>query len=444
VNVLEHIAGVPDFEAFATVDELHEQARALAERFPELARLRRIGSSRLGEPLWCLTVGDGPRAALVVGFPHPNEPFGGLTALHLARTLCEDRALRDELGFTWQIAYCVDPDGARLNESWFAPPLTRERYARGFYRPAGDEQVEWTFPLDYRGVYFDRVLPESLALMRLIDEVRPALMCSLHNSEVGGVYYYLTRALPSVHALLSDIPAREGLPLDVGEPEMAFIPVLAPAIFQQTTTATAYRFLEQAGEDPREHIGGGSSAEYAARHGTFSLVCEVPHWTDARAQDTTPTNRLYADVLLDYASAIDDFGSVVGAALHAVEWGCGTPFLRATRSLTRIVVGATAGVRHRAADPASRRPATVAEAWTSRAHVHMQRLREGGMLLRALDAELAAGHVTASVRRVRAEFGERFEAWLAEDAAHMPGPAAALRGPVATQYGAILAVAAAL
>ena len=222
---------------------------------------------------------------MVVGFPHPNEPFGGLTAMHLARSLCVDASLRSSLGYTWHIAYCVDPDGARLNESWFGPGLSRSSYARGFYRPAGDEQVEWTFPLDYRGVYFDAVLPESLALMRLIDEVRPALMCSLHNSEVGGVYYYLTRALPAVHSRLASIPESFGLPLDVGEPEMAFIPQLAPAIFQQTTTATAYRFLEEAGEDPREHIGGGSSAEYAARHGTFTLVCEVPHWTDPRAQD---------------------------------------------------------------------------------------------------------------------------------------------------------------
>lgn len=434
MNVLELAAGVPEFAAFATVDELHEQAAALGS-------LRRIGSSRLGEPLWCLTVGSGPRAAVVVGFPHPNEPFGGLTALHLARQVCGPLG---DLGYTWHILFCVDPDGTRLNESWFSGELTRERYARGFYRPAGDEQVEWTFPLDYRGVYFDRVLPESLALMRLIDDVRPALMCSLHNSEVGGVYYYLTRALPSIHGVLAELPAAQGLPLDVGEPEMAFIPQLAPAIFQQTTTATFYRFLEAAGENPREHIGGGSSAEYAARHGTFTLVCEVPHWTDPRAQDSTPTDASYADVLGAYADAIDDFGRVVGGVLERADWGCDTPFLRATRSLTRIVVGGTAGVRHRAAESSSARTATVAEAWTSRAHVHMQRLREGGMLLRALDSELAAGNARGSIRRARAEFGEVFEDWLDEDAAHLPGPAAPIRGPVATQYGAIVATAAAL
>ena len=444
MNLDALLSDVPEFEAFLTVDELHDAARALAAEFPSLARVRRIGSSRLGEPLWCLTIGDGPRSAVVVGFPHPNEPFGGLTAMHLARSLCVDASLRSSLGYTWHIAYCVDPDGARLNESWFGPGLSRSSYARGFYRPAGDEQVEWTFPLDYRGVYFDAVLPESLALMRLIDEVRPALMCSLHNSEVGGVYYYLTRALPAVHSRLASIPESFGLPLDVGEPEMAFIPQLAPAIFQQTTTATAYRFLEEAGEDPREHIGGGSSAEYAARHGTFTLVCEVPHWTDPRAQDTSLCGSSYADVLVAYASAIEDFGSVVGEVLDAVPFTVDSPFLRATRSLTRIVVGATAGVRHRAREASSERPATVAEAWTSRAHVHMQRLREGGMLLRALDAELAAGNMSRAVRDARASFGSRFASWLAEDAAHLPGVPAPIRGPVATQYGAILAVAAAL
>jgi hypothetical protein len=83
-----------------------------------------------------------------------------------------------------------------LNEGWLKGPFTREHYARNFYRSAGDEQVEWSFPLDYKTAYFDAVLPETAALMRLIDHVRPALMCSLHNTEQGGVYYYLSRPEP--------------------------------------------------------------------------------------------------------------------------------------------------------------------------------------------------------------------------------------------------------
>ena len=136
MNVLDHVAAVPDFAAFDTVDELHGRARRLAEEFPSLARLRRIGSSRLGEPLWCLTVGDGPRDALVVGFPHPNEPFGGLTALHLARSVCEDAALRAELGFTWHIAYCVDP-GRRAAERVVVRAAADPRAIRARVLPAG-------------------------------------------------------------------------------------------------------------------------------------------------------------------------------------------------------------------------------------------------------------------------------------------------------------------
>ena len=106
---------------------------------------------------------------------------------HLGRLLCEDDALRDELGFSWHIMPCIDPDSTRLNEGWFAGPFTRRHYARHFFRPAPDQQVEWTFPLAYKSAYFDRTLPETEALMRVIDELRPELMYSLHNAEHGGV-----------------------------------------------------------------------------------------------------------------------------------------------------------------------------------------------------------------------------------------------------------------
>jgi hypothetical protein len=445
-RVQELVARVPEYDGYATVDELLAGLRALAESHPELAHVRRIGTSRLGEPLWCLTIGAGERDAVVVGFPHPNEPIGGLTALHLATTLCEDDALRDALGCTWHVVACVDPDGTRLNEGWFKGELTRERYARHFYRPAPDEQVEWTFPLAYKDAYFDRVLPETLALMRLIDETRPALMASLHNSEVGGVYYYLSRPLPGVYDGLAALPARLGLPLELGEPEMPHIPVLAPAIYQSMPIGTLYEFLAAMGVDPVEHITGGSSAEYAERHGTFTLVCEVPYWTDERAHDERPTDRTYADILRDQANLTGEFADTVLGAIAAVagDLRADSPFLRATRSLTAHVADSAEETRRRAAAPAATRPATVAEVYSTQAFVHMQRLREGGMLLRALDGELAIGNATRAIRDTRAAFAARFEAWLAEDAAHAAVEPIAIRKVVAAQYGAILATAAAL
>ncbi|OZM71031.1 hypothetical protein CFN78_22570 [Amycolatopsis antarctica] len=180
--------------------------KEITEAHPDRATVRRIGRSRLGEPLWSLTVHGGPRQVLVVGAVHPNEAIGGLTALHLARTLVDEDSLREDLDRTWHIIPCIDPDGTRLNEPSFDGPLTMDSYGRSFYRPAVDEQVEWTFPFAYKEAFFDRVLPETVALMRIIDETKPLLLCSLHNGEYGGVFYYLSRGSDTLNARLAELP----------------------------------------------------------------------------------------------------------------------------------------------------------------------------------------------------------------------------------------------
>ena len=131
------LESVPEIEVFGTADELVEGLRALAERHPGVTSLRRVGTSRLGDPLLCLTIGSAEDNALVFGLPHPNEPIGGLSALHLARRLCEDAGLLERLGHRWHMIACIDPDGPRLNEGWLKGPFTREHYARNVYRPAG-------------------------------------------------------------------------------------------------------------------------------------------------------------------------------------------------------------------------------------------------------------------------------------------------------------------
>ncbi len=195
-DLTRELGTVPEYDRFATVDEVNEYLTRVAATYRGLASIDRIGTSRLGDPLLCLTVGDGDRDIVVAAGPHPNEPIGGLTVMHLATRLCEDPAVRH--GARWHIVGCLDPDGTRLNEGWFAGPYTKAHYGRHFYRPAGDEQVEWTFPFTYKRSYFDRVLPETLALMRLIDRTRPAFLTTLHNGELGGVFYYLSRPEPEL------------------------------------------------------------------------------------------------------------------------------------------------------------------------------------------------------------------------------------------------------
>ncbi len=441
--IMDLIERIPDFRDFPTVDEMTAAVEQLHHAHPTITRLRRIGSSRLGEPLLCLTVGSGTLQALIFAMPHPNEPIGALTAGELARQLCGDAELRESLDFTWHIVPCIDPDGTRLNEGWFKGPFTRSHYARHFYRPASDDQVEWTFPFSYKGAYFDAVLPETLALMRLIDETKPAFLCSLHNAETGGVYYYLSREAPALYSALQEIPARLGLPLDRGEPEAPYVPVFAPAIFGHISREQSYDYLEQAGQNPLDGAYGESSSHYAARYGTFSLVSELPYWTDSTADDEAATDEAYPDVLHRQADGQQEVIAAMRDALATAGAGLTieTPFLRASRAFVETLDRHVALTRWRAGQGESERAATVAEQSSCRELVHMYRTRFPGMLVRALAAQVEAGLASPGVRAAHHTLAERFERWCAEADADTPPTMLPPRKLVATQFGAIIASA---
>ena len=77
-----------------------------------------------------------------------------------------------------------------------------------------------------------------------------------------------------------------------------------------------YDLLKAVGEDPTEHIGGTSSADYASRYGTFSVVAEAPQWTHPDADDDTELDGVsYASVLTDKVEGLREITAVLGAAL---------------------------------------------------------------------------------------------------------------------------------
>ncbi|CAF3885733.1 unnamed protein product, partial [Rotaria sp. Silwood1] len=90
---------------------------------------------------------------------------------------------------------CVDPDGTRLNQGWFSGPFTIRNYARNFYRPRTEEQVEWTFPITYKNYSWTTPSNETQALMYAIRLVQPDFVYGLHNSGFGGMYYYISQPL---------------------------------------------------------------------------------------------------------------------------------------------------------------------------------------------------------------------------------------------------------
>jgi hypothetical protein len=116
-----------------------------------------------------LSIGDEPEDAVVAGVFHGNEPVGLRTMIVLARAVSEAPELR--AGLTWRFVL-VDPDAARLNR-WYTKPLTVASYHRGFYRPPEDNQPGFAFPVSEGPHRFNRPLPETWALKRVLDQARP-------------------------------------------------------------------------------------------------------------------------------------------------------------------------------------------------------------------------------------------------------------------------------
>ena len=123
-----------------------------------------------------LSIGNGAKNAFLFACPHPNEPIGSNLVHYLSEQLCVDEDLRTAFDYTWHLIPCVDPAGTRLNEGWFAGPFTPRNYARHFYRPASNQQVEWTFPVSHKELFYDRSIPETEMLMRVIDELQPEFL----------------------------------------------------------------------------------------------------------------------------------------------------------------------------------------------------------------------------------------------------------------------------
>lgn len=397
---------IPDYQTFLTVDELRASTHQLVDEFPELTRLNVIGETRRGDPIELLTIAGGPRQAFVFGAPHPNEPIGTLTIEFLTRRLCEDEGLRQELGYTWHFIKAIDADGMRLNEGWFKGPYTVSNYARHFFRPAPFDQVEWTFPIEYKALRFDRPLPETQALMRVIDEVRPEFLFSLHNAGFGGVYYYVTQECPPLYKLYHEIPAWYNLPLHLGEPEMSSATKYAPAIFRMLTLEETYDHLEKNGiPDPAAAIQSGASSDgYAQRYGTFTLVVEMPYFDDPRVNDQTVTGTIRREVILQKLAASDEFDAWIVGHLDSVraDLRLSTPIRTAVEAFLGMGKQWREADRHWAQTAEeTARPATEAEVFSNLLESRFYSMLVLGMFARMMDGEIASGNHSPAIRAAR-------------------------------------------
>lgn len=261
-------------QRYPTSGELAQSARELASHRPDLCRLRQVGTSRGGRPLHLLSVGHDRRAVLIVAGAHANEPTGGPTALHLAEKALFDQELRTDR--SWHFLLCADPDGAALHNA--PEPHSLLDYHRGFFRPTGAEQPEWSPSV----LPPDRLPPETRTLVGVIDEVRPYLQVSLHGTELGGSWVQLTRDIPGLAEPFAKSAAELHIPVETGASDAAGWPTSGRGVHVMPDLDAQAAFPSLP-DDARL-----STWHHAHRYGGSTAIVEVPMWASDLVDDPAP------------------------------------------------------------------------------------------------------------------------------------------------------------
>ena len=439
----ERLAKVPDFKEFFAVKELLRHAEEVAATHPNICKIENLGYSKNNTAIPMVSIGNGPVSVLLFAFPHPNEPVGAMLSYFLIDELTKDTELRN--GRTWHIIPCIDPDGASLNEGWFKGPFSIRDYARHYFRTKGEDQVEWSFPIEYKTLKFDRKVPETIALMKAITETRPAVMYSLHNSGFGGVYYYISKPLEGAYETFYRLPRERQIPLSLGEPEMPFSKVYSPAVFDMPCVTDAYDYYEKYGDgDPAKHISGGaSSRDFAdAVCKPITLVTEVPYFISPKIADLTKTDKTRKQAILTGLGKLRRMLTTVQAIIDETigELTEGTIFSETT---VHFVKQMTANVEDTEIwaneDPKLEVQATVAQKMDAEYISVFRNMTIFSMYRRALRLQIEKG-ASKKIVDAYAKLDNAIECWINEVEQVLEYEVVPIKHLVEIQYGALLAV----
>ncbi|MFE6939221.1 M14 family zinc carboxypeptidase [Streptomyces chartreusis] len=383
---------------YPSLAELVLSARALVAHRPALCTLRQVGISRAGRPLHLLSVGHARRAVLVVAGAHSNEPTGGPTLLAVAERVLRERELRADV--SWHFLLCADPDGASLHVT--PAPRTLFDYHRGFFRPAAPEQPEWA----PAALPPDRLPPETRALTRVIDELRPYLQVTLHGTDLGGSWVQLTKDVPGLAEPFAKSAAELHIPVETGASDAAGWPASGPGVHVMPAPGAGAAYPSMP-DDARS-----STWYHVHRYGGLTAVVEVPMWASDLVDDPAPhpdparamrrlAGRLRRDAL--------EVERVLAEALPRLD-GVDGPLFRAAKWALELVPGL-------AADWAHTPPADDSMAYVGSVDAFGRRLplRAAAMLLRVLQEtdDRGAERLEHLVASWSDSFAERFRArWV--------------------------------
>ncbi|MFI0900831.1 M14 family zinc carboxypeptidase [Streptomyces sp. NPDC020983] len=392
----------PTVDAYPDVAGIVAAASAFVRFRPGLCTLRVAGRSREGRPLYVLTVGhDRPRVRniLVVAGAHADERIGGASAMRIAERVARDPHLHAGAGAAWHFVLCLDPDGALRTEDGPAVRRTPAAHFRHAYRPPADEQPEWAPSI--RPAHDP--LPESEALLTLIDELRPVLQCSLHGNDIGGAWAQVTRELPGLAETLGTVCAERDVPVQTGTYDALYWRATGPGVYAMPAPGERSQF-----DSLPEDVAGSTWIRPHA-YGGMTALFEVPMWASAGIADPAP----HPDpgrALATAAARLRDQTRTTAALLDRARPYAGDPqLLRITEGL--IAMAPQVAEEWEALDAAPPVPLTrahvaaldiAARRMPLRAAGTLRRLvpargalaEEADRLLRAWSADLTTAHAT--------------------------------------------------
>lgn len=314
---------IPDYTEFLTLPELDKAAHINAKKYN--FSLEQIGTSELGHSIYLITAGRGPKKVFLWGFPHPNEPVGSLLIDAMLSHVGTHPELQKK--YTWYCIYTADPDGTKLNESWFKGQLTLEKYFRGFYRQGASRMIDWNFPIKYKEFEWNKPLKETQTLVKLLNKVKPDVMYPLHNSGFSGAYFLATRKFSKAYyETIRKATVRAGIPLHEGDAEELFMIEIEKPFYYDFGFKEYYEQTTKLGKDPTKVLlHGDNSTGYltSIKPEAVTIKTEVPYFYSKDIADIRPSGRTLRDNWLEFIKTsrvhLDKVQSIIEQALPKLD-----------------------------------------------------------------------------------------------------------------------------
>jgi hypothetical protein len=299
------LGNVPNFKRYITVDELHQRSADLVNEYPGKVELIDLGKSTNGETIDCLKIGDGKYNALIHGFPNCEEPFGGNLLDYFAEALVQDEKLCQDMNFTWYIVKCSDPDGARLNEGFHLGPHTPMNFTLNYYRTPNTLTAESCFPFRFGTLDLNDPVPETRALMKVMDQVPLTFVSSLHMMKWGGITYEVPEPCEPIYPALWNIANQFQI-----FPRKRLGTIYAPGIQYAAYLSPAREWIKQwnTGNRNIEPIKGCYIYEYGQQlnPNLFMMVPECCVWYDPRMWDNNPLDATLGESIMYAKAHVDE------------------------------------------------------------------------------------------------------------------------------------------